>query len=228
MGAAARWRPISFRPARRHSREDAGALLPISDGGHGMTGLLALARGMHRFLEVIAKTSMWLLMVLMSITIVDVICRKLAPVWPDTFAFVPYSKLQELEWHLHTALFSFWMGYNYVINAHPRVDSYVENMALRKRAWIELFAVLVFALPYTYVVIYYGWDFWWQSWKSGEVSDAALGLSHRWIIKGVYYIGLWLLLIGILTVLIRLIAFLFGGKTAEETDLRLGHVQVDV
>ncbi len=193
-----------------------------------MTALLSLARGLHTVLERIANASMWLLIVLMCVTCVDVVCRKLAPVFPDTFAFVPYSKLQELEWHLHTALFSFWMGYNYVINAHPRVDSYVENLALRKRAWIEFFGIVLFALPYTYVVIFYGWDFWWQAWISGESSDAAQGLSHRWIIKGIYYIGLWLVLLGILTVLIRISAFLFGGVSAEDADVRLGHVSVDV
>ncbi|MFM9846074.1 MAG: TRAP transporter small permease subunit [Hyphomicrobiaceae bacterium] len=193
-----------------------------------MNGLLSLARRTHRFLEMLANASMWLLIVLMCVTCFDVVCRKLAPVYPDTFAFIPYSKLQELEWHIHTALFSFWMGYNYVINAHPRVDSYVENLSLRKRAWIELTGILLFAIPYTCVVIYYGWDFWWQSWISNEVSDAALGLSHRWIIKGVYFIGLWLVLLGILTVLIRIVAFLFGGVSAADADIRLDHVKVDV
>lgn len=193
-----------------------------------MHALLALAAASHRFLEIIAKSSMWLLIVLMCVTIFDVICRKLAPIFPDTLAFMPYSKLQELEWHLHTALFSFWMGYNYVINAHPRVDSYVENLSLRTRAWIELVCLLLFAIPYMYVVIYYGWDFWWQSWISNEVSDAALGLSHRWVIKGIYFIGLLLMMLGLLTVLVRLTAFLFGGYTAEQADVRLGHVQVDV
>ena len=28
------------------------------------------------------------------------------------------TRLQELEWHLHTALFSFWLGIAYVKNAH--------------------------------------------------------------------------------------------------------------
>ncbi len=49
-----------------------------------------------------------------------------------------YTKLQELEWHFHAAIFSLWMGYCYTINAHPRVDSFLEGKSYRARAWIEL------------------------------------------------------------------------------------------
>ena len=42
----------------------------------------------------------------------------------------PLTKLQELEWHFHAALFSLWMGYGYTINANPRVDSFTESLSL--------------------------------------------------------------------------------------------------
>ena len=43
---------------------------------------------------------------------------------------------------MHTAIFSLWMGYNYTINAHPRVDSYTETLPFRAKAWIEFVGVL--------------------------------------------------------------------------------------
>ncbi len=41
-----------------------------------------------------------------------------------------------------------WMGYNYTINAHPRVDSYTETLQFRTKAWIEFWGCLLLALPF--------------------------------------------------------------------------------
>ena len=96
-----------------------------------MDALLAISNAIVRALERIALAAGWLLIVLMTVTCVDVICRKLS-------IPIPYTKFQEMEWHLHAAIFALWMGYCYVINAHPRVDSYTEALPFRRRAWIEL------------------------------------------------------------------------------------------
>jgi TRAP-type mannitol/chloroaromatic compound transport system permease small subunit len=182
---------------------------------------LAVANAIYRLLEIIAELSGWLLIVLMGVTCFDVVCRKFS-------IPIPYTKLQELEWHLHAAIFSLWLGYNYVINAHPRVDSYYGSAPLRSRAWIELTGCLLFALPYTFVLVYLGWEWWMIAYNTGEASDSANGLSHRWIIKGVYYIGLWLLLLGIISVVLRLFAYMFGGRTVEQAGLNLGSSQLEV
>lgn len=175
--------------------------------------LLRTANALHKFLERVADASGWLLIVLMAVTCVDVAFRKFGVVG------FPYTQAQELEWHLHTAIFSLWLGYNYVVNAHPRVDSYTDKLGFRRKAWIELFGCLVFALPYTAVLLWYGWDFVRTAWVFNESSDAALGLPYRWIPKGIMYLGFWLLLVGIASVLLRLIAFLFYRQDA---DLRIG------
>jgi TRAP-type mannitol/chloroaromatic compound transport system permease small subunit len=175
--------------------------------------LLRTANALHKLLERVADASGWLLIVLMAVTCVDVAFRKFGVVG------FPYTQAQELEWHLHTAIFSLWLGYNYVVNAHPRVDSYTDKLGFRRKAWIELFGCLVFALPYTAVLLWYGWDFVRTAWVFNESSDAALGLPYRWIPKGIMYLGFWLLLVGIASVLLRLIAFLFYRQDA---DLRIG------
>ena len=140
------------------------------------------------------------------VTTFDVVARKFG-------VQLPYTKLQELEWHFHAAIFSLWMGYCYTINAHPRVDSFTEHLNYRTRAWMELVrlhragAALCGAgrlLQHRFrrcapIVV-------------GEQSDSTVGLTHRWIIKGVYAFGLWLVVLGILSVLLRVIVFLFGDK----------------
>jgi TRAP-type mannitol/chloroaromatic compound transport system permease small subunit len=186
-----------------------------------MDVLLALSNAIARVLERIALWAGWLLIVLMTVTCVDVICRKLG-------VPIPYTKFQEMEWHLHATIFSLWMGYCYVINAHPRVDSYTETLAFRSRAWIELIGCLAFALPYMLFIAYFGLDFLRISFLQDEGSENVAGLHYRWAIKGVFVLGLVLTLLAVISVIFRLIAFLFGKRPAEQVDLRIGHAVSEV
>src|SRR5919109_521771 len=139
-----------------------------------MNVLLRLAENMRRALEVVALASGWLLVIMACVTTFDVVARKFG-------VQLPYTKLQELEWHFHAAIFSLWMGYCYVINAHPRVDSFTERMPLRRRAWIELVGCLLLALPYVALVAYHTLGFVATSYAIGEQSESPFGLTHRWI-----------------------------------------------
>ena len=186
-----------------------------------MNGLLRMAERVRRMLEVIALGSGWLLVVMAAVTCFDVVARK-------TGIPAPLTKLQELEWHFHAALFSLWMGYGYTINAHPRVDSFTEPLGLRRKAWIELFGCLLFALPYCLLVAYHSWSFVTASYAMHEQSASTVGLTHRWIIKGIYAAGLWLVVLGILSVLARVIVFLFSGRSQEEVNLQIGSVTMEV
>ena len=186
-----------------------------------MNRLLALSNFIKRMLEVVAFASGWLLIVLMCVTCIDVFGRKFG-------IPIPLTKFQELEWHLHTTVFSMWMGYNYTINAHPRVDSYTETLSLRGKAWIELFGCLIFALPYMAILCWYSIDFVAFAYNINEQSESGIGLAHRWIVKAVYAAGLWLVLIAILSVMMRLIAFLFGRLPQDEVRLQIGPSKLEV
>ncbi|MEQ1648208.1 MAG: hypothetical protein ABL898_06425 [Hyphomicrobiaceae bacterium] len=184
------------------------------------SGLIATADGIKWVLEKIAFTSGWLLIVLMFITCMDIVFRRLQ-------LPIALTQFQEAEWHLHTAIFSFWMGYNYTINAHPRVDSYTETLSYRAKAWVELWGILLFALPFMYVMVQHGWPFVVASYLQNEASENVTGLPYRWAIKGVFFIGLWLVLLAIVSVLLRLIAFLFYRRTSDEVGLQIGHSELE-
>jgi TRAP-type mannitol/chloroaromatic compound transport system permease small subunit len=186
-----------------------------------MDALLTISNAIVRVLERIALAAGWLLIVLMTVTCVDVICRKLS-------IPIPYTKFQEMEWHLHAAIFALWMGYCYVINAHPRVDSYTEALPFRRRAWIELVGCLLFALPYMAVILYFGLDFLQISYWQGEGSENVAGLHYRWAIKGVFVFGLLLVFIAIVSVILRLLVYLFGKRPQDQVQLRIGHAVSDV
>ncbi|MGH7314651.1 MAG: TRAP transporter small permease subunit [Candidatus Rokuibacteriota bacterium] len=186
-----------------------------------MSTLLKISEGLRRSLEVVARSSAWLLVIMAAVTCFDVLARKAG-------IPAPLTKLQELEWHFHAALFSLWMGYGYTINAHPRVDSFTEKMTYRRRAWIELIGCLLFALPYCALVAYHSLDFVASSYALAEQSDSTVGLRYRWLIKGIYAAGLWMVVLGILSVLLRVIVFLFGRVPEEKVDLQIGATVLDV
>ena len=84
------------------------------------------------------------------------------------------------------------------------------------------------SLPYCALVAYHSLDFVTQSYLLAEQSDSTVGLRFRWVIKGIYAAGLWLVVLGILSVLARVIVFLFGGRPEEEVNLQIGHVEAEV
>ena len=184
-------------------------------------GPIAVSNGIAKMLEKIAFTCGWCLVILMCITCFDVFSRKLG-------LPISLTRFQELEWWLHTTIFSSWMGYNYTINAHPRVDSFTENASFQSRAWLELIGLLLFALPYIAITCYFGIDFVYQSWRVDEGSESAIGMPHRWIIKGIYIAGIWLVLLAIISVLLKVVAYLFGGVPNERANLQIGKSELEV
>ena len=186
-----------------------------------MNVLLKTASAIERVLRTIADSSGWLMVVLMVVICFDIISRKLGYQIPGMGS----TRLQELEWHLHTILFSMWLGQCYILNVHPRVDTVTAHRPLRTRAWVEIVGVLAFALPYAAMVAWFGLGFVATSYMINETSEAVIGLSHRWIIKGFFILGLWMLVAAIVAVLLRLIVYLFGGRaTAARADLNIQHV----
>ena len=167
----------SLDPMMRFAAAVAAILLVMAVLSSQPNLCLRVADGIAGVLTVIAETSGWLLVVLMGVTCFDVICRKFG-------VPIPYTKFQELEWHLHAAIFSLWLGYNYVINAHPRVDSYYGSASLRTRAWVELSGCLLFALPYTFVLVYYGWEWWQIAYRTNEASELGQRLEPTLVHQG--------------------------------------------
>ncbi len=186
-----------------------------------MHALFALAEGIESVLKRIATWTGWLMIVLMIVICFDVITRKFGFQLPGMGS----TRLQELEWHLHTVLFSMWLGYAYILNAHPRVDTVTAHRSLRTRAWIELLGCIFFALPYAGMVAWYGVGFVERSFATGEGSEAVIGIPQRWIIKSFFVAGLWLLVAGILSVMLRVIVFLFGPRElAARANLNIERV----
>jgi TRAP-type mannitol/chloroaromatic compound transport system permease small subunit len=171
-----------------------------------MEGLLAISDRINAIVQRIAYASGWLFLVATAIIIFDVLSRKFGFQIPGFGS----TRLQELEWHVHTALFSFWLGMGYIRNTHVRVDVAASNARPRTQAWIEFLGCILFAIPYCLIAIYFAFDFAAVAFIDNEGSESANGLPYRWIPKGFILIGLVLLLAAVLSVLLRIIVYLFG------------------
>ena len=60
------------------------------------------------------KVGAWLSIPLIFIIIFDVITRR--------FFVLGSTKIQEMEWHLHTAIFLLSLGFAYLKNSHVRIE----------------------------------------------------------------------------------------------------------
>jgi TRAP-type mannitol/chloroaromatic compound transport system permease small subunit len=192
-----------------------------------METLARISDRMSQLVVAIGKLAKWLIVPLIAITIWDVITRKFITLqlFISSFAggVLNSTMLQEMEWHLHTALFALCLGFGYIHNSHVRVDLISEGLKPRIRAWIEFFGCLLFMIPYTAVVIYFAYEFAVTSYVQHEISASMIGIPNRWIIKSVFLIGMILALLAGLSILLRYVLVLFGPRhLARDPFLRQG------
>ena len=93
--------------------------------------------------------------------------------------------MQELEWHLFAAMFMFGIGYTIKERGHVRVDIIYDRLTAKLKAWIDIIGTLIFAIPFTTLIIYYGYGYSLEAFQMGEGSADPGGLPHRWIIRSV-------------------------------------------
>ena len=169
--------------------------------------LLKISNFLEKIVLFFGKIGSWLAIPLILIIIFDVITRR--------FFVLGSTKLQEMEWHLHTSLFLLVLGYAYLKDAHVRIEIVREKYSIKVKAILETLGIIVFLIPYTLLVIYYGIDFVNRSFSMNEVSSALTGLSHRWIIKSFIPFGMLILFLAGVSLLLKNIIYIFAIFTAN-------------
>ncbi|MFM7570363.1 MAG: TRAP transporter small permease subunit [Betaproteobacteria bacterium] len=142
----------------------------------------------------------------------DVLTRKVGFQLPGLGS----TRLQELEWHLHTVLFCTWLGYAYIRNAHVRIDVFTSHLTERKKLWLELVGCLLFAIPYLWVATPYSYDFFMVSLMQNESSDAPTGLPYRWVVKFFLFIAFVTISAAVAAVMARCVVALFGTPEQQQ------------
>jgi TRAP-type mannitol/chloroaromatic compound transport system permease small subunit len=187
---------------------------------------LRLSERLRAFVDFVGRKGSWLMLPMVLITIVDVVGRKIS--WLDdagrlhgmqVFLVSVFGRifestmLQELEWHFHAALFALVLGYGYIHNAHVRVDLIRENLAFRRKAWLELFGITFFLIPFTCTILYFAMSYAYGAFVMGEQSTSTVGLTHRWIIKSVLVFGLATVVTAGIAVWLQIALVLFGDPS---------------
>lgn len=164
----------------------------------------------------VGKIASFLFLPLMGIITYDIIQRKLLDYYPNivdsawakTFTS---TRIQEMEWHIHGALFLLCLGYAYGKDAHVRIELVRDHLDNRVRGWLELAGCVAFLIPYCWIVARLSWRYMDSSYNIGEISAAMTGLSHRWVIKAFLPAGFILLGISAIAISLKSVVYLFGS-----------------
>jgi TRAP-type mannitol/chloroaromatic compound transport system permease small subunit len=203
-----------------------------------------LAARLRRFVDAVGSFGAWLIVPVVVITCIDVIGRKIGYEDEETGrmyrlqgwladnlgSFFQSTVLQELEWHFHAALFALVLGYGVVYNTHVRIDLIRESLDFRKKAWLEFMGLTFFMIPYCAIVIFFAFEYAYASYAINETSASTVGLSHRWIIKSVFIVGLLVAAVSGIAAWLQVATILWGPKELRfplmtldwpETDSRI-------
>lgn len=183
-----------------------------------------VADRMRRVVDFIGGWASWLSLPVVIVTCIDVIARKLKYVdaagnthslqlWMKANVGTVFESviLQEMEWHFHAALFALVLGYGLIYNTHVRIDLIRENLAFRKKVWLEFAGLTFLMLPFCALVIWFALDYVQASYAVQEGSVSTVGLPFRWMIKSVLVFGLVLALVAGIAAWLQVVTILWGS-----------------
>ena len=177
---------------------------------------LALSERLRQFVDWVGRFGSWFIIPLVLITAFDVTLRKTGKVqiWMvENISWVFGSTiLQEMEWHSHTVMFTLVLGYGYIWNTHVRVDLVRENLAFKKKAWLEFIGLTVFYIPFCCILLYFAFVYTYDAFMINEGSASLVGLPYRWTIKSFLVAGILVAIVAGIAVWLQVYMVLFGPK----------------
>jgi TRAP-type mannitol/chloroaromatic compound transport system permease small subunit len=182
-----------------------------------VNALLALSRAIDAVSERIGRTIYWLVLVVVLISAANATVRK-------AFNYSSNAYL-EIQWYLFSVIFLFSAGYVLLHNGHVRIDIISSRLSARAQNWIDVLGLVFFLFPMAFVIMWFSWPLFMDSYTRNEVSTNSGGLTI-WPARLLVPIGFFLLIVQGASELIKRIAFLRGlipnplekiyAKTAEE------------
>jgi len=170
----------------------------------------ALSMKIETGLESIGRALSWVWLLLLGVIVLNVTLR---------YVFSSGRiELEEAQWHLYAVGFLGALGYCVKNDSHIRVDVLSERFSPRMRAWVDLYGILLLALPFCALVLYFSVPFVLESYSSGEISVSPGGLPGRFLIKSALPLSFLLLVFGFLARLMRAGRLLFGTPSPDGKD----------
>lgn len=185
-----------------------------------MSGLLKLSAIIDRLNALLGRGLTYLILVAVLISAGNAIVRKIFN-WSS-------NSLLEAQWYLFATVFMLGGAYGFLKNAHVRIDFLSHHMSARTRNWIDVVGIVVFLLPFCYLMVDLSWPLLRNAWESGEMSQNAGGLI-RWPVYLLIPAGFTLLGLQGLSELVKRIGFIRGvsgdviGHVQTESPDEIGH-----
>ena len=159
-----------------------------------------IADALDKFVLAVGSVMCWGAAVLIAVIILQVVLR---------YGFGHgLVLLEELQWHLYAVGVMFGLSYAQVKDSHIRVDIFHMGLSERTKRIFEIVGILIFLVPFIWIVFAHSIDFLYDSLRINERSDAPSGLPWRWAVKSVIPISFGMLALATLSRLIRDVAFL--------------------
>lgn len=120
--------------------------------------------------------------------------------------------MQESVIYIHAALFMLAIGYVFLLDAHVRVDFFYGAWTERRKAWTDLFGVLITVLPFCWLLVCASWGYVSLSFRLGEGPMAVGGLPLLPWLKGLILVMAGLLAMQSVSVIIRALGVISGAS----------------
>lgn len=176
--------------------------------------LLALAGALEALLRAIGRFVRWLAVLLVLVQLAVVILRY---AYGSSFIW-----MQESVIYTHATLFMLAIGYTLLVDGHVRVDVFYGRWSARRRALVDLLAVVSAVLPFCALVIWASWGYVAVSFRMGEGPMQVGGLPLLSWLKALIPAMAVLLALAGLAMLLRCLAVL-AGRADTHLPGRAGH-----
>lgn len=183
-----------------------------------MKMLLAITRVIDAINGAIGRWVSWLLLAAVMISAGNAVIRKMFDISSNAWL--------ELQWYLYGTVFMLAAAYALLKNEHIRIDIVSSSWSKKTRDWIDLILHIIFLVPFSFLMTWLAWPWFWSSFKIGEISSSAGGLIV-WPAKAAVLFGFLLLSAQAISEIIKRAAIIFGyledKADAKDTAEVTGH-----
>lgn len=171
-----------------------------------------LIRAICGFNRLLGNTFAWLSLVMVAVCFTVVVQRYV-------FGF-SIIWMQDLYVWLNGAMFTAVAGFALMKDSHVRVDIFYRPASVQKKAVVDLLGVIIFLIPFCWVVYAYSWTYIARSWRISEGSANFGGMPGLYVLKSFILVFAFVVFIQGIAMALRSILVLMGKEHLLPADLR--------
>ena len=152
-----------------------------------------LLHKINALLDVIGWVCVIALLLMIANVFIDVFVRYIVidavkalniyPWYDEHLGWLGGIGMQELEKHWFSLMFLLGLSYTLKENGHVRVDVFYDKFPRKTQAIINIAGAMIFTIPFSILVLDYGWEFFVSSYQSGENKGDPGSLPRLWPFK---------------------------------------------